>query len=234
MSQSIKPQLLLLHGAIGSQEQFALLNKQLQNHFEIITFNFSGHGGRELPDSDFSIKLFANDVLEYLIANNISSINIFGYSMGGYVAMYLARYFPSVVGKIFTLATKFDWNQASSEKEAKMIIPEKIEEKVPAFAEQLRKYHNPQDWKTVLRKTADMMLAMGKHPPLIKDDFFKINKPVILAVGDNDKMVSADETMSIALRIPNASFLLLNNIPHSIEQVDIQKLSVEISPFFLN
>lgn len=234
MNNIVKPQLLLLHGAIGSQEQFNSLTKLLQKDFEVIVLNFSGHGGRELPVSDFSIKLFVNDVLDLLIEKNISSINIFGYSMGGYVALYIARYFPSIVGKVFTLATKFDWNESASEKEVRMLIPEKIEEKVPAFASHLKLLHHPQDWKLVMKKTADMMMEMGKRQPLLENDFKQIAHTVRLGVGDIDKMVSTDETMRIAMRIPNASFLLFNDTPHPMEQVDVQRLSNELSNFFFN
>src|SRR5687767_6066719 len=106
--------LLLLHGAIGSKEQLQPLAGLLKNEYEIHTLNFSGHGGTPLPEQ-FSIELFARDVVDYLDAKKLENINIFGYSMGGYVGLYLARYFPMRIGKVFTFATKFDWTPASAE-----------------------------------------------------------------------------------------------------------------------
>lgn len=40
-----KADLLLLHGALGSQAQFESLKKDLAPYFRVHVFNFSGHGG---------------------------------------------------------------------------------------------------------------------------------------------------------------------------------------------
>ena len=85
--------LLLLHGAIGAKDQLQPIAEQLKNTFDVHTLNFSGHGGEPMPSS-FSIEQFAGDVLLFLKQNNISKTNIFGYSMGGYVALYLAKHHP--------------------------------------------------------------------------------------------------------------------------------------------
>ena len=65
--------------------------------------NFSGHGGRPIPKEHFSIEMFAGDVIKFMDSAGIDSINIFGYSMGGYTAVYLARHHPERVKKIFRL-----------------------------------------------------------------------------------------------------------------------------------
>jgi pimeloyl-ACP methyl ester carboxylesterase len=43
--------------------------------------------------------------------NQLENAAIFGYSMGGYAGMYLAKYFPERVSKLLTLATKFYWDE---------------------------------------------------------------------------------------------------------------------------
>src|ERR1051326_9543575 len=90
-----RPALLLLHGAIGSKVQLEPLASLLGDKYSVHSMNFSGHGGEPLPEQ-FSIAGFANDVLSYLEGNNLPRVNIFGYSMGGYVALYLARHYPQI------------------------------------------------------------------------------------------------------------------------------------------
>ncbi|MBK7855574.1 MAG: hypothetical protein IPJ79_12335 [Bacteroidetes bacterium] len=63
------------------------------------------------------------------MANNIGAANIFGYSMGGYVALWLARFKPHLVQFVFTLATKLNWNEETSAKENRMLNANKMEEK---------------------------------------------------------------------------------------------------------
>jgi esterase/lipase len=225
--------LLLLHGAIGSKAQLEPLSVLLKDNYETHTLNFSGHGGEVLlHDSPFSIKQFADDALNYLLKNSMGRVNIFGYSMGGYVALWLARHHPARVERIFTLATKFDWTPEIAERESALLIPEKIEEKLPGFARTLAARHAPQDWKEVLKRTAAMMTEMGKHNPLTPVELSKILHPVITAVGDRDKMVSMKETMEASSRIPNAHLLVLQDTLHPIEQVPMEKLKKEILAFF--
>src|ERR671931_122242 len=97
--------LILLHGAVGAKDQLYPLAKSLQHHYTIHTLNFSGHGGNSIPDEPFSIELFAKDALQYMEQQHIERISIFGYSMGGYVAMWLAKNYPEKVNSVITLAT---------------------------------------------------------------------------------------------------------------------------------
>lgn len=57
--------ILLLHGAIGSEEQLFPLREKLSNGNREVTMNFSGHGGREISHP-FSIKHFVEEVLAFL------------------------------------------------------------------------------------------------------------------------------------------------------------------------
>ncbi len=223
--------LLLLHGAIGSKDQLKPLADILKLNYEVHTLNFAGHGGEQMPNQ-FSIELFANNVLTYMEQNNISKINIFGYSMGGYVALYLAKYYPNKIEKVFTLATKFLWNAEISQKEIKMLDASKIEEKIPAFAQLLEKRHQPNDWKVLLKKTSDMMISLGNKNSLTLLDLTDISATTKIALGDNDNMVTLDETKEVAQNLKNSELLILQDTLHPIEKVEIVNLSDELKTFF--
>lgn len=223
--------ILLLHGALGSLEQFDKLQTQLSVNFIVHTFNFSGHGGLKIPKSGFSIELFATDVLNYLDEKNISSINIFGYSMGGYVALHVAAHYPERIKSIFTLATKFDWSEASTSREVKMLNPEMMEKKIPSFVEILQEVHAPTEWKDVVQQTATMMQRLSENP-LVENDFEKIKIPVRLAVGDRDTMVMINETEKTYRALKLSSLLVLPNTTHPIEKVDVIRLANELNLYF--
>lgn len=225
------PKLLLLHGAIGSSKQFDALVPLLQNQFEVYTHNFSGHGGKPLPTEPFSIELFAKDVLHWMQDNKIETIDIFGYSMGGYVALYLAKHHPSRVGKVFTLATKFNWNAEGAAKEAAMLNPEKIAEKVPAFAKALEQKHG-ENWKTVLTKTAEMMINLGNSPTLLLSALADIQQPVQISVGDKDNMVTLEETIVAYRALINAQLLVLPQTQHPFEKVNTKRIAAEVAQYF--
>jgi esterase/lipase len=223
--------LLLLHGAIGAKEQLTPLAEKLKSSYIVHTLNFSGHGGESMP-AHFSIEIFANDVLNYLDKNNINTISIFGYSMGGYVAMFLAKNHPTRINKIMTLATKFHWTEEIAEKEIKMLNHEKIQEKLPSFAKTLEERNMPNDWKLALTATANMMIALGNNNTLHLSDYETIEHQALISIGDKDTMVTLEETVAVYRQLKNADFIVLPNTQHPIEKVEVERLSKEIQLFF--
>lgn len=221
--------LLLLHGAIGSSAQLETLKEQLSS-YAVHSFNFPGHGGTALPSS-FSIPLFANAVKNYIQEQALGPVSIVGYSMGGYVALYLAKQHPELVEKVITLATKFEWNEAIAAKEVKMLQPEVIEQKLPAFAKTLEERHAPADWKQVLNKTKDMLIGLGRQNDLTLADYTTMQTPVQVLIGDRDKMVGLEETVVVYKQLPNGQLGILPATPHPIEQVDAELLAFHVRRF---
>lgn len=224
-------ELLFLHGAIGAGDQLVELSQMFAKQHTIHMLDFSGHGKNAINDAPFSISLFAEEVINYINSKNIDKVSIFGYSMGGYVAMYLAQDFPGRVDKIITLATKFHWDAATAAKEIKMLDADKIAQKVPQFADALDKRHSGIGWKTVLSKTADMMIAMGNNAPLAIEDYAHIPNLVLIMLGDRDKMVSIDETIDVYKALPNAQLCIIPNTAHPIEQLDVAAVASIASRF---
>ncbi len=223
--------LILLHGAIGSADQLEPLANALSANYRVHVLNFAGHGGRGYGEGGFSMKLFAENVLEYMDEQRLGTANIFGYSMGGYVGMYLARHHVERIGKVVTLATKYHWDEAVAAKEVQMLNAEKIELKLPAFAATLSTRHQPNDWKEVLQLTAGMLTALGANNTLKPEDHVQITTPVMVLLGDKDKMVSLDETVAVYKVLPNACMGVLPNTQHPIEQVDVELLALLITRF---
>jgi pimeloyl-ACP methyl ester carboxylesterase len=223
--------LLLLHGAIGSADQLKPIATAVAHKYIVHTLNFSGHGGeQDIPD--FRIESFADDVLHYLRMHKIESVHVFGYSMGGYVALYLAKHHPEKINKVFTLATKFLWNPAIAQQEINMLDANKVAEKIPAFAQILEKRHSPNDWKMVLKKTADMMIVLGNDNPLKKEDYEHIQQPVLIGIGDKDTMVTLEETIEVYRKLKQANLIVFPKTPHPIEKVTVDRLAKEMELFF--
>lgn len=221
MSKSI----LLLHGALGSKNQLESLKKILEGKkMNVYSLNFSGHSGESFSKDGFGIEVFAQDVIRFLNASKIESIDVMGYSMGGYVALWLAHLYSSRVNHIITLGTKFDWSPESAQREIKKLDPEKIQDKLPAFARLLEHRHAPNDWKELLRKTSGMMFELGQHPLLDKKIISTINHPVKILLGDQDDMADRAYSETVATWLPKGEFHLLNNTPHPIEKVNLPTL----------
>ncbi len=222
--------LLLLHGAIGSKDQLYPIKEELKPYFDIHCFNFPGHGDDHSIEP-FSMQAFANATMAYCEKYQLKNPSVFGYSMGGYVALYLESLYPQTFKKIITLGTKYNWSEEIAAREVKMLRPEVIEQKVPAFAEQLANRHGSARWKDVLHKTADMLSDLGKHPLLTTATLQQVLCPTMVLLGDKDNMVSQDETQFAASTLPQCELHIIPNTPHPIEQVDASVLATMIRRF---
>jgi pimeloyl-ACP methyl ester carboxylesterase len=226
-------QLLLLHGALASKSQFDEIGPVLSaKGFDCDAINFSGHGGFSIPMQGYNFQVFANDILKYADAQKIDKINLFGYSMGGYAALYFAKLYPNRVGKIAVLNVKFSWDPLSTQKELGMLNAEKMIEKVPSFADKLMLQHGMTFWKQVIDQTAKMFEQMGKDYILTKEDFANIQTPVLLGVGDQDTTTSIDECLATYRLLPNAYFWTLPNTAHPFDKVNKEILTEQLSLFF--
>lgn len=211
--------LILLHGALGHSSNFDVYLPWLSQHFHIHNILFDGHGGTEIPVNGISMEGYMAQLHDYSEKHSLSNFHIFGYSMGGYVALAYAQLYPGKVASILTLATKLHWTEDGAVKESKMLNPDVIAEKVPKYAAQLAALHGEDDWKKLLPAIATMMVNLGKKPLLSEENYPTIKTKIQLMVGDKDVMVSLDETLQASKAIPGARFAVLPETKHPIEQV---------------
>jgi len=211
------PHLLLLHGALGHSDIFTPYLKTLSQYFTVHTPLFSGHGDKELPAEGISIEKYTQELSEYCEVNNLADVSIFGHSMGGYAALCYAMKNPENVHSIITLGTKFDWSEEQALKESKMLNPDVILEKIPQYAQLLESQHGPK-WKQLLPAIADLMIDLGKNPPL-ENNLSTINIPIQIMVGDKDNMVTIEESSRVYRSLPNAKLAVLPDTKHPLDKV---------------
>lgn len=213
--------ILVLHGALGSRHQFEPLMERLGERGSFM--EFSGHGTTVDDGRAWTIPLFVDQLERHLEtgAGAGGPVTIFGYSMGGYVAMTLALRRPELFRNIVTLGTKLAWTAEGAEKEAGRLNADIIAEKVPAFAADLQRRHGADRWRSVLDRTAGLMRDLGTTPLLTQEGMAAMSVPVRFMLGDRDEMVGLDETVAFYKATPGAEFAVLPSTRHPIEKVDL-------------
>ncbi|MCX6140231.1 MAG: thioesterase domain-containing protein [Candidatus Kapabacteria bacterium] len=220
----------ILHGALGSAHQFEPLQAALGVPSRVI--EFFGHGSATDVSSPWTIKLFSQQLeraLESFVAEGPALI--FGYSMGGYVAIDCALRRPDLIARIVTLGTKLSWSEEGAHHETKMLDAEKIEAKVPAYAVDLARRHGQDRWRTVLTKTAVLMQTLGAQPVLTPERCTAISIPIRYGIGDRDEMVTLAETIAFYAATPSSELGVLPGTKHPIERVNVEVLAQHIMTF---
>jgi pimeloyl-ACP methyl ester carboxylesterase len=224
--------LLLLHGALSTQKQFDNFKTLLENNYHIHTLTFRGYGNNNTLLSGNYFEDYAEDILHYMLQNQLTKVCFLGYSMGGYAALYFAHKYPEMVESIMTLNTKFDWNKEQVGKEIALLNAAKIEEKVPAYAQSLMQLHGKNSWKTVLASTKTMMEQLADEPLLNSTTLANIKQPVLIGVGDRDNTATVAENLHVQQQLPNAAFWVLPNTPHPFDKVNFEILTLFCKNFF--
>lgn len=223
----MRQKLVLLHGALGAGIQLEPLATLLSDQYEVSIYEFPGHGKKANDLEDFSIEDLAAAFHEWLIQHYSAPVKIFGYSMGGYVSLYLASSYPGLFEKTVTLGTKFRWSVEESAKETVKLDPAFLLEKAPAYCQYLESLHGTQ-WKEVLRKTAGLMKKLGEKPLLNARTLAQIQTPVQLLLGELDKMVTREETEQVCAQITGAGLQIVPGFVHPLERLDATQLFAEL------
>ncbi len=221
---------ILLHGALGAQVQFDDLRKRLEPEYKCHSLDLPGHGSSSFA-KQFGIEAFSRELENFIEQYQLKNPLIFGYSMGGYVALFLESTKPNTFSKIFTLGTKFQWTPEIAEKESGFLDPEKIREKVPDYAKRLEELHGDK-WPQLCEETAKMMRYLGTMNLLNAESYGSIQIPVRVGIGDKDKMVTLEETTGVFRKLKKGSFLVMPSTPHPIEQVSPERLAYKLRKFF--
>jgi pimeloyl-ACP methyl ester carboxylesterase len=216
----MKPHLLLVHGALGSEKAMQPLARELSQFYQVHAFSFSGHGGRPVVADEFSMLGFAREIQQYISREQLGAVHVFAFSMGGYAALLSALLVPGPIRSITTLGTKFNWNPDTVGAETRMLDPAKIQEKVPQFAAELERTHAPTPWPEVLEATAAMLRELAANPPLTAESLATITIPVQVLVGELDKTADVDASKQYAAYLPHATFEIIMNTPHPLERVN--------------
>ena len=97
--------LILLHGGLGSAEMFGAILPTLTDGHQAIIVDLQGHGRTADIDRPIEPRLMADDIAALIDLLGLDRPDVFGYSLGGGVAFWLASKYPERVGRLILLST---------------------------------------------------------------------------------------------------------------------------------
>lgn len=94
--------LIILHGLLGSSDNWGTIGKQLGNRFRVLIPDARNHG-RSPHSDEFNYQVMAEDLRELIEDHHFSSVSLIGHSMGGKTAMTAALRHPDLVKKLIVV-----------------------------------------------------------------------------------------------------------------------------------
>ena len=221
--------IVLLHGANGSRAEMLPLAAMLPARLAPFAPNWLGHGGRPAPGADYSMTALVDDLTATLDEAGIGRCFLFGYSIGGYLALALARRLPERVRGIVTLATRHMWHRAAVDHLVYLATPDRLEKN--GRAEELAGLHHPTDWQLVNGANRRMFADLGAAAPMSDDDLRGIAAPVLVLNATDDPLVPETETRALAGLFTTYRLGLFEGSAHPLPSTPLDQIAAAIDDF---
>jgi len=176
--------LVVLHGAYMTIDLMGAVVPALAETRQVIAVELQGHGRTADIDRPLSYEQMADDVAALIEHLMIEKADVFGYSMGGGVALQVSIRHPEVVRKLVVASASC--TSDGMHPELLEMIPSLTPEAFagsPIEGAYLRTAPNPDDLRTLVAKLKRLDMEPFAWPP---EDIRGIAAPTLLIVGDSD------------------------------------------------
>ena len=178
------PPLVLLHGAYMTIDMMDPLLSGLARTRQVVAIEQQGHGHTPDADRPLTYERMADDTAAVLRHLDIARADVFGYSMGGGVALQLAIRHPDLVRKLVVASASFssDGIHALALQMFPSLTPELFAGSPIEEAYQ-RTAPNPGDFPKLVEK---LKVLLGPGYACAQDDIRAIAAPTLIVLGDSD------------------------------------------------
>ena len=214
------PPLVILHGLLGSSDNWVTLAKQFAEHFHVFIPDQRNHG-HSFHTDDFNYDLLTEDLVKFISDLELGEASLIGHSMGGKVVMRYALRQPENVKKlvvadmapknypvdynlIFQALNAVDIQNIQSRGEAEKAVAQYIEEfgMRQFLLKNLTRSDDGYRWKANITSIEQHIDKMG-HWPQLNDRF---EGPTLFISGSKSDYVTKDDPPQIRELFTNAKF----------------------------
>jgi len=250
--QGSGPPLLLLHGLGASGFSWRDNLGPLSRHFRVLAPDLPGHGRSPAPlDGDYSLEALVQGVVGFMDRRGLPRAALAGNSMGGSLALMLARDYPERVSALILLdpavaLTRVPWmfyplrlpflGGLAAALAGPWIIPFALglayHRRELITPEVLAGYARP--FQELPRRLAfRRMCQQLKIPslPEIEVMLHKIHQPTGLIWGKEDRILPVSQASWVKARLPHALYKPLPEVGHAPQEEDPEAVNEIIIDF---
>jgi len=236
------PPLILAHGATGDTtfwHGYGYTDK-LSEDFTVILFDARGHGRSDKPHAAeaYDYRLMVGDVIAILDTLGVPKTHYWGYSMGGYSGLGVAKHHPErLLSLIVGGADPLQISEREREPPLLLdVFQMGLAGGVDAVIERMKALFGsitPQ-YEQRLRQMDPMamvaVLEAARHRPSFGDALSQFAMPCLLYAGEDDEG-PFESGPSAAQRIPNARFFSLPGMNHVGASAAVELVLPEVRSF---
>ncbi|MBI1743629.1 alpha/beta fold hydrolase [Candidatus Acetothermia bacterium] len=183
--------LVLLHGGLGVIGMFAQLLPALAESRQVIAVELEAHGRTAHLDRPMSFEQMADDIAALIKQLGLNQADLFGYSLGGGVALHTAIRHPDVVRKLVVVSATYKSDGWYPELRAGMrsINAEAAKAWVgsPMHQAYVSVAPKPEDWPTLVTKMGQLVGQEYDWSEAVS----ALKTPTMIVVGDADGVRTA-------------------------------------------
>lgn len=209
--------LLLLHGGMGSIEDFALCIPGLAKNFRVIAVDSPGQGRSELADS-LSYELMAEYMSHLIDQLKLDSAYAMGWSDGGNTALILGHNRPDKIKKVVVSGANYTLKgypsilNDTTDWESEINSPEFAVQFKDGIDQYLSFCPTPRDWRKVLIDLNKMWRQEIYFSPEVLTG---LEIPVMIVLGDKDT-VTLEHGIEMYRMIRGSRFCVLPATSHRV------------------
>ena len=198
----------------------------------VIAFDNRGIGASTGKPAN-TIEQMADDALTFIKAKRFTQVDLFGFSMGGMVAQEIVLKEPQLVRKLVLTGTGprggkhisapwltfYDMMRGFfTGQDAKQFLffprtPGGIEAG-KAFLARLKERTENRDKEIAVSAFLEQLSALSDWEAKPPADLSVVKQPVLIANGDNDRMVASENSPDMAKRFPNSQLIIYSDAGH--------------------
>lgn len=207
--------LVLLHGGVLTVESLAAILPELAKNHRVIAPELQGHGHTADIDRPITVEALAEDVVGLLDHLGVERAAVFGFSLGGFVALRMALEHPGRVTALVAASATFrpdGYHADITDPElwatsTRMPTEDDFRAMRDAY---VRVAPDPGHFEAFMAKTSAAAQSFGGWP---EEELRGITVPTMVVVGDHD-FVRMEHAVEMRGLIPGAGFAVLPGTTH--------------------
>ena len=223
------PVIIFIHGFPFNKSMWDTQVDALKSTYRVIAYDVRGHGDSEAGEEEFTIELFASDLVSLMNLLKIERAVLCGLSMGGYIALNAAVNFPDHFAALVLSDTQCAADTPEGREKRMKTIQSIKDNGLEQYAdESVKKMFAPDAFATrtaeikavrqmILRTSAQTLYNTLVALSIRKETcsrLARIKIPVLIMAGKEDQITPPALAQVMHEKIPHSSLAIIEHAGH--------------------